>query len=243
VRLHKYLARAGVASRRRAEELIAAGRVSVNGRVIREQGTTVGDGDRVEVAGVGVATPAQFRYVVLNKPIGVVTTMRDPERRRTVASLISPKEPRIVPVGRLDFDTSGILLMTNDGDLAHLLTHPRFGVEKTYRAVVRGRLEGHEVQRLLEGVRLDDGEAAPARIRVVASAGPRSQIDITIHEGRNRQVRRMLETLGHPVLALTRLRFGPLSLGALPVGASREATEREVRSLRAAAHSARADAE
>ncbi len=243
MRLHKYLAHAGVASRRRAEELIAAGRVSVNGKVVREQGTSAGDGDRIEVAGVGRVRPAPYRYVLLHKPLRVVTTMRDPERRRTVASLISPKEPRIVPVGRLDYDSSGILLMTNDGDLAHMLTHPRFGVEKTYRAVVRGRLDAQDVRRLLGGVKLADGETGPGKIRVVATAGAQSQIDLTIHEGRNRQVRRMLETLGHPVISLTRLKFGPLSLGALPVGASREATDREIRALRAAVSAAQRSAE
>ncbi len=242
MRLHKYLARAGVASRRGAEELIAAGRVSVNGRVVREQGTSVGESDRVEVAGRGVATPGEFRYVVVHKPVKVVTTMRDPARRRTVASLVSPAEPRVVPVGRLDYDTAGVLLMTNDGDLAHVLTHPRFGVEKTYRAIVRGRLEPQAVQRIIAGVRLDDGEAAPAKVRIVASTALRSEVDITIHEGRNREVRRMFETLGHPVISLTRMRFGPIALGALPAGASRAATGREVRALRAAVATARAAA-
>ncbi len=239
MRLHKYLARAGVASRRRAEELIAAGRISVNGRVVREQGTSVAETDRVEVAGVGVAKPDAYRYVVLNKPVRVMTTMRDPERRKTVASFVSSDGPRVVPVGRLDYDTGGVLLMTNDGELAHVLTHPRYGVEKTYRAVVRGRLDPQAVQRLIAGVRLDDGDAAPAKVRVVASSAQISEIDLTIHEGRNRQLRRMLETLGHPVVSLTRLRFGPISLGALPAGASRDATDREVRALRAAASSAR----
>jgi 23S rRNA pseudouridine2605 synthase len=199
----------------------------------------VGEGDRVEVAGFGRAEPAPLRYLVVHKPVRVMTTMRDPEGRRTVASLVPKGAPRVVPVGRLDYDTSGVLLMTNDGDLAHVLMHPRFGVEKTYRAVVRGRLRAEDVRALLTGIRLGDGRAAPARLRVVASSRGSSELDITIHEGRNRQVRRMLETTEHPVLSLVRLRFGPISLGALPAGATRDATEREVRALRTLATEAR----
>jgi 23S rRNA pseudouridine2605 synthase len=232
VRLQKYLALAGVASRRRAEELIAAGRVRVNGRTVRELGTSVAPADRVEVDGVGPALPAEPRYVVLHKPTRVMTTMRDPQGRRTVASLI-PKGPRVVPVGRLDYDTSGVLLFTNDGDLANVLMHPRYGVEKRYRAVVRGKLRAEDVRKLLEGVRLPGEVAAPAKLRVVAASAAASEVDITIHEGRNREVRRMFEATGHPVLSLVRLRFGPVSLGALPVGATRDATEREVRAMRA----------
>jgi 23S rRNA pseudouridine2605 synthase len=207
----------------------------VNGQVARQMGILVGEGDRVEVRGFGRALPDPFRYVVLHKPVHVMTTMRDPEGRRTVATLIPKGGPRVVPVGRLDYDSSGVLLMTNDGDLAHVLTHPRFGVEKTYRAVVRGRLGPEDMRALLSGVRLDEGGAAPAKVRVVGTSAGLSRLDITIHEGRNRQVRRMLEATGHPVVSLTRLRFGPISLGALPVGAAREATEREVRALRVAA--------
>ncbi|MGP6157679.1 MAG: pseudouridine synthase [Vulcanimicrobiaceae bacterium] len=231
MRLQKYLAHAGVASRRRAEELIEAGGVRVNGRVVRELGTSVAPGDRVEVAGRAVAPPAQSRYLVLHKPAKIMTTMRDPEGRRTVAGLVPQDGGRLVPVGRLDYDTSGVLLMTDDGDLAHVLTHPRFGVEKTYRAVVRGRLGPEDVERVLAGVRLDEGGAAPAKLRVVRTGPALSEVDLTIHEGRNRQVRRMFETLGHPVVALVRLRFGPLSLGDLPVGHWREASTKERASL------------
>ena len=237
VRLQKYLAHAGVASRRRAEEMIAGGKVRVNGTVVRELGSGVAEGDRVEVAGVGLVRTGAFRYVVLNKPVGVMTTMR--EGRKTVASLVPKDGPRVVPVGRLDYDTSGVLLLTNDGDLAHVLTHPRFGVEKTYRAVVRGRLKPGEVRALLDGVRLDDAPASPAKLRVVAAGATHSQIDLTIHEGRNRQVRRMLEAAGHPVVALERLRFGPISLGELRPAQARPATEREVRALQAVARGVR----
>lgn len=232
--MQKFLAHAGVASRRQAEELIASGRVRVNGRR-PALGDSVAPGDRVEVNGTPVALPATARYVVLHKPPKVMTTMRDPQKRRTVADIVSSRDHRIVPVGRLDYDTSGVLLLTDDGELAYRLTHPRFGVEKTYRALVRGRLASDDVAKLLEGVRLDDGSASPAKMRTVRKSGDASEIDLTLREGRNRQVRRMFEALGHPVISLVRIRFGPIALGALPVGNWREATEREVSALRAAA--------
>ncbi len=242
MRLQKYLAHAGVSSRRRAEEFIVAGHVRVNGTVVRELGTSVVAGDRVELAGKLVRVADERRYLVLNKPLKVMTTMRDPAGRRTVASLV-PREPgRVVPVGRLDYDTSGVLLMTDDGDLAHLLTHPRFGVEKTYRAVVGGRLAGADMKRFISGMRLDDGKSEPAKIRVVRVGPASSEVDVTIHEGRNRQVRRMFEATSHPVLALTRLRFGPLSLGDLRPGVWRDATDKELASLRAIARMAAEDA-
>lgn len=233
MRLQKYLAAAGVASRRRAEELIVAGRVRVGGRVVRELGTTVGDEAHVEVDGRVVHPAATPTYVVLHKPAGVMTTMRDPEGRRTVAELVQRAgiTARVVPVGRLDYDTSGVLLLTDDGAIANVLTHPRFGVEKTYRATLRGRLDAGAIERILHGVRLDEGRAAPAQLRVVAVRRDVSLVDITIHEGRNRQVRRMFEAVDHPVVALARLRFGPLALGQLAPGAVRPITERELHAL------------
>lgn len=238
MRLQKYLAHAGVASRRRAEEFIAAGHVRVNGRTVRELGTSVEPGDRVELAGKALTIPDTKRYVVLNKPEKVMTTMRDPQGRRTVASLVPRDGGRVVPVGRLDYDTSGVLLLTNDGALAHALTHPRFGVEKTYRAVVRGRLQGDDMKKFLAGIKLDDGKSRPAKIRVVRVGPAASEVDVTIHEGRNRQVRRMFEATAHPVLSLVRLRFGPLSLGDMRPGAWREASEKEVAALQAAVRAA-----
>jgi 23S rRNA pseudouridine2605 synthase len=232
VRLQKYLAHAGVASRRRAEELIAKGLVRVNGITVRQLGTSVAPGDRVEVSGAAVAPPVEKRYVVLHKPVKVMTTMRDPEGRRTVRSLLPETLGRLVPVGRLDYETSGVLLMTDDGDLAHVLTHPSFGVEKTYRAVVRGRLSPGDVKAIMEGMRLDEGQAAPAKLRVVRVAARASEVDITIHEGRNRQVRRMFEANEHPVTSLVRLRFGPIALADLRIGHWRHATGREVAALR-----------
>jgi len=189
-------------------------------------GTLVRPGDRVEVDAKLVEPPAEATYLLLNKPLGVVTTMHDPQGRRTVADLIAGR-PRVVPVGRLDYQTSGALLLTDDGELAHRLLHPRFGVDKTYRAEIAGRLSAEDVRRLNRGVTLDDARAAAAKVRVVAVRRDRSVVDVTIHEGRNRQVRRMFEALGHPVLELTRTRFGPLRLGGLAAGHVRPLTVRE----------------
>jgi 23S rRNA pseudouridine2605 synthase len=224
-RLNKYLARAGVASRRHADELIAGGHVRVNGKVVRELGTLTDADDRVEVDGVEVRLPSERTYLLLHKPVGVVTTMRDPQGRRTVADLLPGR--RVVPVGRLDYATSGVLLLSDDGELANRLLHPRFGIEKTYRVTVAGRPVPDDVRRLNQGIELGDFRAAGAKVRVVAVRRDHSILDITIHEGRNRQVRRMFEALGHRVLALVRTRFGPLRLGALAPGEARPLTPRE----------------
>lgn len=232
MRLQKYLAHAGVASRRAAEELIARGKVRVNGKVVRELGTSVGFDDRVDVSGTPVVLQQETSYLLMHKPAGVMTTMRDPQGRRTVADLIPKGLPRVVPVGRLDYDTSGVLLLTNDGELANVLTHPKFGMEKTYRAVVKGRLMPEDIGKLRGGVMLDEFRAGGAQVRVVATRREDSVLDITIHEGKNRQVRRMFDAVGHPVTALARLRFGPLKLGDLPPGHSRPLTPKEVAQLR-----------
>lgn len=224
------MARCGIASRRHADELILKGAVRINGRRVRELGTLVNSIDRVEVEGRIVQPPRHSTYLVINKPVGVVTTMRDPQRRRTVAELL-PGGVHAVPVGRLDYDTGGILLLTDDGELAHRLLHPRFGVEKTYRASIAGRLLAEEVRSLQRGMSIGDFRSAAAKIRIVAVRRDHSVVDLTIHEGRNRQVRRMFEALGHPVLALTRTRFGPLRLGALASGAVRSLSPRELAAL------------
>jgi pseudouridine synthase len=224
VRLNRYLASAGVGSRRAVDELIRAGRVTVNG-LPGELGATVEDGDVVAVDGRPVA-PQQLAYLMLHKPAEVVTTASDPQGRRTVLELVDAPQ-RVFPVGRLDRDTTGLLLLTNDGDLANRLAHPRHGVDKTYVADVDGDPTAEVIRRLAEGVELDDGMTAPARARRL---GP-GRIELAIHEGRNRQVRRMCEAVGHPVHRLHRTAYGPLTLGSLAPGRWRPLTANEVEAL------------
>jgi 23S rRNA pseudouridine2605 synthase len=225
MRLNSFLARAGVASRRGADELIKAGRVTVNGEP-GQLNTVVGARDRVAVDGKGVARQ-RLRYVLLHKPAGVVTTARDPQGRQTVVGLV-PREPRIVPVGRLDADTTGALLLTNDGQLAHRLAHPRYGVEKTYVAEVEGDPDEDALQRLREGVELEDGRAASARVRRLG----RGRVELVLHEGRKHQVKRMLAAVGHPVTRLHRSAYAGLTLDGLEPAEWRELTDREVVLLR-----------
>ena len=237
VRLQKLLARAGLGSRRVSEGLIAGGRVTVNGQPAGLGRRVHPDSDRVAVDGVPVSVRPGLVHYLLNKPAGVVTTASDPEGRPTVVDLV-PAEPRVHPVGRLDADTEGLLLLTNDGELTHRLTHPRFGVEKEYLAHVDGgALRPAELRRLREGVALDDGITAPAR---VAQPQP-GMLRITIHEGRNRQVRRMCSAVGHPVLRLVRVRVGPLRDPTLAPGRWRSLTTAEVRRLEVAAAGADPD--
>jgi 23S rRNA pseudouridine2605 synthase len=229
-RLQKILAQAGLGSRRACEELIAAGRVRVNGQVATLGTRADPEADTIEVDGAVVGTRQGLVHYLLNKPAGVVTTAQDPQGRPTVVDLV-PLEPRVYPVGRLDAETEGLLLLTNDGDLAHRLTHPSFGVEKEYLAEVEGRPSRGTLRRLREGVDLDDGPTAPAKASLV---GDRT-LRITIHEGRNRQVRRMCEAVGHPVRRLVRVRVGPVSDRRLAPGAWRPLTQAEVRALERAA--------
>ena len=225
VRLNRYLASAGVGSRRAVDELIRAGRVTVNGEV-GELGAAVGDGDVVAVDGRTVA-PQELAYLMLHKPSGVVTTASDPQRRRTVVDLVESPE-RVYPVGRLDRDTTGLLLLTNDGELANRLAHPRQGVDKTYVVEVEGDPPPEAIRRLAEGVELDDGPTAPARARRLGAG----RLELVIHEGRNRQVRRMCEAVGHPVRRLHRTAYGPLELDTLAPGSWRPLTAEEVAALR-----------
>jgi 23S rRNA pseudouridine2605 synthase len=226
MRLNAYLARAGVASRRGAEELIRAGRVRVNGEVAG-LATFVEGGDSVELDGSPVE-PEPLTYVLLHKPRGVVTTARDPEGRPTVVGLVG-HERRVVPIGRLDADTTGALLLTNDGPLAHRLMHPRYEVDKVYEAEVAGEPGEDALARLRAGVELEDGVTAPAEARLV---GP-SRVELTIHEGRKHQVKRMLETVGHPVRRLHRKVYAGLTLDGLEPGEWRELSADEVKRLRA----------
>lgn len=223
-RLQKVLAAAGVASRRVCEELVADGRVEVNGRIVTELGTRIHpDTDLVAVDGTAVQLDSSRRYVMLNKPTGVVSTMKDEKGRPDLRAFTREYPERLFNVGRLDSDTSGLLVLTNDGALAHVLAHPSFGVEKTYLATVRGVPTSATLRRLREGVELDDGPIHADRIRIVGEPSRgRTIVEITLHSGRNRIVRRMLDAVGHPVLELVRRRFGPLNLGTLALGASRD---------------------
>ena len=228
MRLNAFLARAGVASRRAADELIKAGRVHVNGEPGRLN-MFVEVGDVVEVDGSRVE-PQELTYVVLHKPAGVVTTANDPQGRPTVVGLVD-HSARIVPVGRLDADTTGALVLTNDGPLAHRLAHPRYGVEKVYEADVEGEPSDEALRRLREGVQLDDGPTAPAGVRRL---GP-MRLELTLHEGRKHQVKRMCAAVGHPVTRLHRSRYAGLGLGDLAAGEWRELSVEEVAALRTAA--------
>lgn len=231
MRLAKYLATAGVASRRASEEIVRSGRVTVGGSVVTDPARDVGPDDRVAVDGDPVLPSAERRVYMVNKPAGVVSTARDTHGRPTVVSLV-PEGRRLYPVGRLDRDSTGLILLTDNGELAHRLTHPRFGVPKTYRAVVSGgSVRPATLRALRAGVVLDDGHTAPARVRLIAP----DTLELTISEGRNRQIRRMCQAVGHPVRSLQRVRFGPLELGSLKPGAYRRLTDREVASLSRAA--------
>ena len=234
MRLGKFLATAGVASRRASEEVIRAGRVRLNGEIVTDPARDVGDADRVQVDGRLVAPAAERVVYAVNKPAGVVSTAHDPQRRPTVVSLVrSPL--RLYPIGRLDIDTTGLLLLTNDGELAHRLTHPSFEVPRTYRATLQGPpVSDRAIRALRDGVVLEDGRTAPARVRRIG-ARAENRIELTIHEGRNRQVKRMCEAAGHRIRRLTRVAFGPLELGGLAVGDSRRLSGAEVAALAAAA--------
>lgn len=231
-RLQKVLAAAGVASRRRAEEIIRQGRVTVNGQVVAEMGLRV-DPERDDVRLDGRRVKAEpLVYIMLHKPPGYVCTARDPQGRPTVMDLVRDIGPRVYPVGRLDYSSSGLLLLTNDGPLSFTLTHPRHRVEKVYRVRVGGHPSAVALARLRQGVRLSDGMTAPARVRQLSRAGDDTWLEITLREGRNRQVRRMLATVGYQAEELIRVREGDLTMGNLAPGAYRHLTEGEVTRLR-----------
>jgi 23S rRNA pseudouridine2605 synthase len=229
MRLAKYLAHAGVASRRGSEVLIADGRVTVDGVLITDPARDVDDSKVVKVDGRRVKTAGHERIVYLvNKPANVVSTVRDPQHRRTIVSLV-PSDERLYPVGRLDYDTTGLILLTNDGDLAHKLTHPKFEVPRTYRARIANTPINEPAMRALrDGVELEDGITAPALVRRISA----NHIELTIREGRKRQVKRMFEAVGHPVRSLERVAFGPLRLGSLELGGHRALSPAEIEHLR-----------
>lgn len=228
VRLQKYMAYCGVASRRHCEELIRAGKVKVNGKVITEMGVLVSDKDRIEVNGIPIKKEESKIYIMLNKPTSYVTTVMDPEGRRTVLDLIEGVEERIYPVGRLDYDTSGLLILTNDGEFAYKSTHPGNEITKTYRAEVEGRPTEDSLNILRAGVEIDGRPTSPAEVEIIKEKDNSTVLEVIIHEGRNRQVRRMFEAIGHRVLKLKRTAVGNLRLGNLKIGRWRYLTPEEV---------------
>jgi 23S rRNA pseudouridine2605 synthase len=233
MRLQKYLALCGVASRRHCEELIAKGLVQVNGITVTVMGVQVADTDVVAVSGKAVVPEGEKRYVLYYKPVGEVTTVTDPEGRPTVMDHFRGDSVRLYPVGRLDFDSEGLLLLTNDGDLAARLTHPSHEVDKVYLARVTGMIPAAAIHVLRSGVMLDGQITSPAAVRIIRSEAFATVLQVSIHEGRNRQVRRMIEAVGHKVLMLRRIQYGPLELGALERGQWRDLTADEVEKLKA----------
>ncbi|MDA8443315.1 MAG: pseudouridine synthase [Peptococcaceae bacterium] len=232
-RLHKVLAAAGVASRRKAEALILQGKVRVNGQVVSILGTQVDPAvDKISVEGKPVVPTERKSYFLLHKPAGYVTTLDDPQGRPKVTDLLTGVKHRVYPIGRLDYATEGLLLLTNDGDLAYRLTHPKYGVVKTYQALVLGIPDATALNTLRSGVRLEDGLTAPAEVRLINSKQGSALLELKIHEGRNRQVRRMCDAIGYPVQRLRRTGFGGLTLNGVPVGSFRTLSPAEVAALR-----------
>ncbi|MDD7362923.1 MAG: pseudouridine synthase [Firmicutes bacterium] len=234
MRLQKYMAHAGVASRRKCEEIIAEGRVAVNGTTIDTQGYQVEPGDTVTVDGKKIRPVRHYTYILLNKPRGVVSTAKDNKGRKTVLDVVSRdfRGKRLYPVGRLDMDSSGLLLLTDDGELTEKLLHPRYEMEKTYRVTVKGRVDKESVQNLSRGIELDDGPTAPASFKILDYRNDKTRLECKIHEGRNRQIRRMFEKEGHEVVQLERVAFGPLKLGDLGKGQYRPLRDKEIRMLK-----------
>lgn len=242
VRLQKVLAAAGVASRRVVEQYIVEGRIRVNGQVVTELGRRIDpETDLVDVDGVAVQLDVDKRYVMLNKPRGVVCSMSDEQGRPDLRSFAAEWDERLYNVGRLDSDTSGLLVLTNDGELAHVLAHPKFGVTKVYIAKVKGTVTAQTIAKLTRGIELEDGPIAADKARLLDASRGESMVEITLHSGRNRIVRRMMAEVGHPVVELVRRQFGPLHLGTLPVGGMRELTKIERGALLTLAREDRAE--
>ncbi|MGG1399549.1 23S rRNA pseudouridine(2605) synthase RluB [Bacillus salipaludis] len=235
-RLQKVMAAAGIASRRKSEELIKEGKVKVNGKIVTELGIKVSANDKVEVNEIPIEREVPV-YFLLYKPRGVISSVSDDKGRKVVTDFFSEFKERIYPVGRLDYDTSGLLLMTNDGEFANLLMHPRNEIEKVYVAKVKGIPQKESLRKLEKGIRLEDGKTAPAKVKMLSLDKKKQTaiVEIIIHEGRNRQVKRMFEAIGHEVLKLKRERYGFLTLNGLSVGDARELTPHEVKQLRALA--------
>jgi len=231
IRLQKFIADAGVASRRHAEEIIRQGRVKVDGRTVTEMGFKVTEASKVEIDGKLISIEKKKRYIMLNKPEGFITTANDQFGRPTVLDLVKGIKERVYPVGRLEYDTSGLLLLTNDGSFAYKLTHPRHEVKKVYIAEVIGIPDEKSLKTFREGIYIDGYKTSPADIRVLEKKNNKSILEITIHEGKNRQVRKMCDAIGHPVVKLKRIAIGKLSLGNLEAGKWRELTKKEIEEL------------
>jgi 23S rRNA pseudouridine2605 synthase len=234
MRVQKFLSKAGICSRRKAEEWMAAGRVAINGEVCRELGTRVDpDKDRIEVDGKAVQLPDSYVYLLMNKPIHMITSLEDPEERPVVVDLLPENMPRVWPVGRLDWDSEGLLLFTNDGKLTNLLTHPSHEVSKTYAVKVRGLLDARAevLTTLREGIQLEDGMTAPAQVKVTRDNGRNTWLEVVLQEGRNRQIRRMFEAIGYPVMKLRRIAIGPITIEGIASGKYRSMTHSEVSEL------------
>ncbi len=231
MRLQKFMAHAGVASRRKSEEIIAAGRVKVNGELVREQGYLVEPGDIVTVDGKRIRMERENVILMLNKPRDVLSTTSDEKGRKTVLDFVEDSEHRLYPVGRLDRNTTGLILLTNNGEIAHKLLHPSFEIEKTYRATVDGVVTKEELRQLNTGIELEDGMTLPAKFRIIEVRNNKTRLSCTIREGRNRQIRRMFEAIDHPVLSLQRIQVGELKLGRLPMGKTRKLNNQELKWL------------
>ena len=233
MRLEKFLAKTGVASRRHAKQMISAGRVSVNGQRVLIPGTHIDPGvDKIELAGKPISLERKKVYILLNKPAGYLSTVRDEQNRPTVLDLIPNPSVRLYPIGRLDRDTEGLLLLTNDGEFAHRIMHPRYHVDKVYVAWVFGHPSKESLEKLCSGIKLDDGVTAPAKVNVIEKTKAQTCLEITIHEGRKRQIKRMCRATGHEIRRLKRVQVGPLKLGNLPVGKHRHLSQQEVEKLK-----------
>lgn len=232
-RLQKYIARCGITSRRKAEKMIINGLVKVNGKIVTELGFKVAPGkDLVEIKNRKISTPDAYVYYLLNKPRQVVTTLSDPRGRRKIIDLLPEVKERIYPVGRLDYNSEGLLLLTNDGQLTNRLTHPRYGITKTYLVLVEGQVNKNTIRKLAKGILLEDGPTYPAKVKLLEVRPQTTLLKITISEGRNRQIRRMCKHVDHPVISLKRICFGPLELGDLKSGAYRKLNNEEIKDLK-----------
>ncbi|MGI6669277.1 MAG: pseudouridine synthase [Acetivibrionales bacterium] len=235
IRLQKYLAACGLASRRKCEELISQGRVQVDGRVVTEQGFKIKGNEVIKVDGAVVGNEQKKVYILLNKPEGYISSVKDQFSRKTVLDLVDDVRERIYPVGRLDYDTSGLIILTNDGEFANMIMHPSHGLKKAYRAVISGTLSSKEVERLKEGIAVEDYITAPADVRVIKPGRHESVVEIAIHEGKNRQVRKMFESLGHRVIKLKRIAIGAVTINGLAEGRWRHLRKSEIALLYKAA--------